>query len=53
MAKLPKKIDQEIKPLDLRQFVSSAAQKPASASAVTRINQRRCSRTSTAQAVLK
>lgn len=38
MAKLPKKIDQEIKPLDLRQFVSSAAQKPASASAVTRIN---------------
>ena len=26
MAKLPKKIDQEIKPLDLRQFVSSAAQ---------------------------
>ena len=36
MAKLPKKIDQEIKPLDLRQFVSSAAQKPASA--VTRIN---------------
>ena len=38
MAKIPKKIDQEIKPLDLRQFVSSAAQKPASASAVTRIN---------------
>lgn len=38
MAKLPKKIDQEIKPLDLRQFVSSVAQKPASASAVTRIN---------------
>ncbi|EAB9751954.1 hypothetical protein AH775_19110 [Salmonella enterica subsp. enterica serovar Give] len=38
MAKLPKKIDQEIKPLDLRQFVSSTAQKPASASAVTRIN---------------
>ena len=34
MAKLPKKIDQEIKPLDLRQFVSSAAQKPASASAM-------------------
>lgn len=40
MAKLPKKINQEIKALDLRQFVSSAAQKPASASAstVTRIN---------------
>lgn len=62
MAKLPKKIDQEIKPLDLRQFVSSAAQKPASASAVTRINltrqmmisiQRRSSRTSTVQAVLR
>ncbi len=27
MARLPKKIDQEINPLDLRQFVSSAAQK--------------------------
>ena len=38
MAKLPKKINQEIKALDLRQFVSSAAQKPASASTVTRIN---------------
>ncbi|MGL9717055.1 hypothetical protein Q7I66_23475, partial [Escherichia coli] len=38
MARLPKKIDQEINPLDLRQFVSSAAQKTASASAAKRIN---------------
>ena len=38
MAGLTKKIAQEINPLDLRQFVSSAAQKTASTSAVTRIN---------------
>lgn len=38
MAKLPKKITEEIKAVDMRQFVSSAAQMPGSASAVTRVN---------------
>lgn len=38
MAKLPKKVMDEIKPVDMRQFVSSAAQNPGSASKVTRIN---------------
>ncbi|EDW8942672.1 hypothetical protein A4O59_004299 [Salmonella enterica subsp. enterica] len=38
MAKLPKKVNEEIKPVDMRQFVSSAALMPGSASAVTRVN---------------
>jgi len=38
MAKLPKKVTDEIKPVGLRQFVSSASQVPGSASEVTRIN---------------
>lgn len=38
MAKLPKKVTDEIKAVDMRQFVSSAAQNPGSASKVTRIN---------------
>lgn len=38
MARLPKKVTNEIKAVDMRQFVSSAAQNPGSASKVTRIN---------------
>lgn len=38
MAKLPKKVTTEIKEVDVRQFVSSAAQKPGSASSVSRVN---------------
>ncbi|EHX6295746.1 hypothetical protein K3012_003049 [Salmonella enterica] len=38
MAKAPKKVTHDIQNVDMRTFVSSAAQRPESASKVTRVN---------------
>ena len=38
MAKVPKKVTHDIQNVDMRTFVSSASQRPESASKVTRVN---------------